>query len=367
MKIDLNNTIDTTQFMVHQHLLNGEVLHLIQPQHIGAKWTWENKIFRSSVWNNDGYPVSLGFYKFVNLGENPEVFPVPTNLKNSVITDKLDGSLLVVSKYKGQYILRTRGTVDATKIDNGYELEIFKEKYLNLLERENINETWDVSYLFEWLTASKDHSIIIKYDNVPEWILIGAVRHNDYSLFTQDELNAFASIIGFKRPEQFNFDTVDELVETVTGWKNREGIVLYTQNGQMLHKIKSDDYKKKHAFKSEATLENTLELFLNFGYPSFNDFKQKIGELYDWECVTMVTGHMSNICDAWKEVQKIISGFNSFVENVLKPLPTRKDQALKVIQSYGESGRASMVFTLLDNKPLSNEQIKKVLYQVMKT
>jgi len=358
--------IDTTQFMVHQHLLNGEVLHLVQPQFMGCKWTQENKIFRSSVWNNDGYPVSLGFYKFVNLGENPEVFPVPTNLKNSVITDKLDGSLLVVSKYKGNVILRTRGTVDATKIDNGYELEIFKEKYLPLLEHENSDETWEISYLFEWLTASKDHAIVIKYDSVPEWVLVGAADHNDYSLLTQHELNAFASTVGFKRPEQFSFNTVDELVETVTSWKNREGIVLYTQNGQMLHKIKSDDYKKKHAFKSEATLENTLELFLNFGYPSFNDFKQKIGELYDWECVTMVLGHMSNICDAWKEVQKIIDGFNSFVETVLKPLPTRKDQALKVIQSYGNSNRNSFVFRILDGKQLEKEDIKKLFWQVLK-
>jgi hypothetical protein len=85
---------------------------------------------------------SYKFYHFPNLpilNENPEHFPVPTDLKNSVITDKLDGSLLIVSKYKGNYILRTRGTVDATRLENGYELEIFKQKYLPLLEETNYN------------------------------------------------------------------------------------------------------------------------------------------------------------------------------------------------------------------------------------
>ena len=38
MKIDLDK-VDRTQFMVHEHSLNGEIVHLIQPQHIGTKWT----------------------------------------------------------------------------------------------------------------------------------------------------------------------------------------------------------------------------------------------------------------------------------------------------------------------------------------
>ena len=135
MKIDLSK-IDTTQFMVHQHLLNGEVVHLIQPQFIGCHWTQENKIFRSSLWDNDGNLISAGMPKFVNWGENPDNFPVPQSVKNTIITEKIDGSLLIVSKYKGNVILRTRGTVDATKLDNGYEVEIFKEKYLSKLDKD---------------------------------------------------------------------------------------------------------------------------------------------------------------------------------------------------------------------------------------
>ena len=90
MKIDLAK-INTEQFMVHQHIVDGEVLHLVQPQHISAKWTQENKIFRSSVWNNDGELVSASFPKFVNFGEAPEVFPLPSSLNKTTIVEKIDG------------------------------------------------------------------------------------------------------------------------------------------------------------------------------------------------------------------------------------------------------------------------------------
>ena len=365
MKIDLS-AIDTTEFMVHQHLLNGEVLHLVQPQHIGAKWTQDNKIFRSSLWNNDGELVSAGFPKFPNLGESPDIFPVPTNLKNATIVNKLDGSLLVVSKNKGQYILRTRGTSDATKFDNGFELETFKQRYLKLLDDSCGNvDTWNTSFLFEWLTGMSDKAIVLKYEHVPDWILIGAVNHNNYSLFTQDTLDAFAQSLRLKRPEKFKFNTVDELINQVTAWKNAEGVVLYTKEDQSLHKIKSDDYKKKHAFKSNATLDNTLELFFQLGKPDFNTFKEKISELYDWECVQMCIGHMSNICDAWKGVQQIVGGMTEFVD-CLKFLSLRKQQAEKTIASYGPTNRSAMVFTLLDGKKLSDDQLKKLLYQCLK-
>mgnify|MGYP003562008243 FL=1 len=157
MKIDLSK-IDLTNFMIHDHFIGGELVTLVQPNHIGAKWTQENKHFRSSVWSYDGTLISASFPKFVNWGENPQEFPVPQSLNKCTIVDKLDGSCLIVSKYKGNYILRTRGTVDASLMDNGHELEIFRNTILPKLEIDIFNrnsnvsqDTWNVSYLFEWI------------------------------------------------------------------------------------------------------------------------------------------------------------------------------------------------------------------------
>ena len=365
MKIDLTK-LDLTQFMAHDHFVAGEVVTLVQPQHIGTKWTQDNKHLRSSVWNYQGELISAGFPKFTNFGENPEHFPVPQSLKNCTVVEKLDGSLLIVSKYKGQYILRTRGTVDAFTMDNGHELEIFKEKILMPLVEKmgHPGETWEFSILFEWV--SPINKIVLNYGDEPDWYLVGMVWHSEYHLSTQFMLDSFAKGHNLKRPATYTFSDVNDLLENVEQWKGKEGVVIYSQDGQMLHKVKSADYLIKHRFKSEATLENTLELYFTYGKPVYQEFESKLIETFDYECFEMVRGYASQICDASKEVNKIVDGFKSFIDTQLKQLPNRKEQAQKVLSSFGQTNRASFVFAMLDGKQLSDEQLKKLFWQVLK-
>lgn len=370
MKINLETDIDRTQFMVHQHLLNGEVLWLVQPQFIGAKWTQANKIFRSSLWNNDGELVSAGFPKFTNWGENPDNFPVPKSLDDTTIVEKLDGSLLIVSKYKGQFILRTRGTSDATVLDNGHELQIFKEQYLPRLEmffesRWEAKDTWPLSFLFEWVSPLQ--KIILNYGTDPDWYLVGCIGHADYSISPQDMLDALAKDTGFKRPVTYTFPTVAELLSGIDAWKGKEGICIYSKGGQAIHKVKSTWYLALHRMKEEfGSIERLIDVWFSWDCPDYQATENKIVTQFDWELFQTIRGDVSNICDAWKEVQKIEAGFNAFVNETLKPLPTRKDQALKTVAAYGQTNRASFIFKLLDGKTLARDDQKKLLYQVLK-
>ena len=362
MKIDISS-IDRTQFMVHEHSLNGEIVHLIQPQHIGTKWQQDNKHMRSVVVNYDGEVISAGFPKFTNWGENPDNFPVPNSLRNCTVMEKLDGSLLIVSKYNGQYILRTRGTVDASTLANGHELELFKEKFLKSLTHDT-PDTWNVSILFEWV--SPINKIVLNYGDEPDWYVVGIVHHSDYSLYSQEDLDMWAKNKGFKRPATYTFTDVNDLLQNVDQWKGKEGVCVYSKNDQSIHKVKSADYLIKHRFKSEATLENTLDLYFSYGKPLYQEFESKLTETFDYECFEMVRGYASQICDASKEVNKIVDGFKSFIDNQLKVLSTRKEQAQKVISSYSESNRSSMIFSLLDGKTLTADQHKKLFWQVLK-
>jgi hypothetical protein len=90
MKIDLLS-IDTVQFYVNQHIIDGNVVYLVHPKNMGVKWTNDNIHLRSSIWDSDGNLVSASFKKFTNWGENPENFPVPESLKNTTVVEKLDG------------------------------------------------------------------------------------------------------------------------------------------------------------------------------------------------------------------------------------------------------------------------------------
>ena len=363
MKIDIEKDIDRESFMVHEHIIAGEVVTLVQPKHIGAKWNKNNLHFRSSVWNYDGELISASFPKFFNWGEQPDLSPVPNSLKNATVVEKLDGSTLIVSKYKGQYILRTRGTVDASTMANGHELELFKEKFLKSLTHDT-PDTWNVSILFEWV--SPINKIVLNYGEEPDWYIVGIVNHSDYSLFTQSELDMWSKKYGFKRPVTYTFPSVDDLIKDVDTWKGKEGVCVYSKNDQSIHKVKGADYLKCHAFRGNATFENTIEMFFEFDMPSYQDFEIKLIEKFDFECYQMVRGYISTICDGFKEVLNIVDGMNRFT-NKIRSLSTRKEQAIAVFTSYGkESNRSSYIFTILDGKQLSKEQLKKLLYQVTK-
>lgn len=369
MRINLEE-IDKTQFMVHEHMLNGELIQLVQPVHIGCDWNQQNKIFRSSVWNALGELVSAGFPKFTNWGEKPEQFPLPESLTGAVVPEKIDGSLLIVSKYKGFIILRTRGTVDASKLDNAAELEIFKNEilpkvaeYIDAMKWKQ--ETWPVSVLFEWVSPT--NKIVLNYGDQPDWFLVGMVNHNDYSLVPQGLLDGCAGEMGVKRPKCYTFKDVADLLANVDQWKGQEGVCVYSSNGQVIHKVKSAWYLVRHHMKSELNnVEKVLDFWFENGRPEFPAFKELVLQ-FDYEIWEQVQGNASRISDAYKEVLRIVEGMRKFLrEQVCVLNYNRRMQATIIKQSYGETNRASYLFTLLDGKELDDKQVKKLMFQVLK-
>lgn len=369
MKIDFG-TIDRTQFRVDEQILNGNIVYLIQPQNIGIQWTQENKIFRSSVWDFDGNLVSAGFPKFTNWGEKPEQFPVPETLKGATVMEKLDGSLLIVTRWKGHLILRTRGTVDASKLDNGFELEAFKTVAKSLIDTwdKNAGQTWGVSFLFEWL--SPNQKIILNYGDQPQFALVGAVEHLTYDIWPQAALDIVAKQHNLIRPPSYTFSDVSDLLNQVELWKGKEGVCVYSYNNQlgpMIHKVKGAWYLVLHRMKETlSSFEKVVDVWYEQGEPSYQEFEKFIVDQFDFELWQQIRGESSHICDANKQVQKIINGFQVFVNQVLSHLGTRKEQAEKVLSSYGQTNRASFVFKILDGKELSKEDKKKLLWQVLK-
>lgn len=364
MKIDLS-LINTDQFYVNEEVWNGEVVTLVVPKQMGCEWSQENKIFRSSVWSHDGVLISASFPKFVNWGEKPEVFPLPNSLKNATIMEKLDGSTLVVSKYKGNYMIRTRGTIDARRMEkNGHEIDLFMTEILPLLLATVCNaDTWEYSYIFEW--TSPLNQIVLNYGDKPTFVLIGVVSHADYSLFTQAELDGIAKDTGLTRPATYTFASIEDLIASIEKWEGKEGVCVYHRGGQEIHKVKSAWYLMLHHMKSElSSMEKVVDVWVAQGYPSYTDFYNYIATTFDYELAEQVRGHISNICDGYKEVLKIVAHMKSFVEP-LKSLP-RRDAAMKILAAYGETNRKSFCFNLLDGKELDGEAIKKLIFQVLK-
>jgi len=360
MIIDINS-IDMDQFQVKEGIFCGEESILVTPNHIGTKFTQKNKRFRSSIWNKSGELLSASLMKFVNAGERPEDFPLPSSLKNTKAMLKIDGSTLIITKRNGILNCRTRGAFDVEQQPNSYEISILQEKYPLAFDNELLDSE-QYSLIFEWV--SPVNVIVVKYPE-PDMILLNIVKHSNYSYFTQNEIDSFAEQYGLQRPSMFYFDTIETLRDQVYQWDTNEGVVLYHSNDQECHKFKAAKYLYIHSIKSSLnTEEKLIDLFLTSKTNNYNEFFDYIATNIDYEVAQHFRGQLSKICDANKEVMNILDGMQNFVNNIQNM--TRKEQALKITSAYGKTNRASFVFCLLDGKELDNKAKKKLFFQVLK-
>lgn len=359
MKINFED-YDFSEFIIRDGLLCGIPAKLIIPNHIGTKFTQRNKIFRSSIWDLDGNLLSASLPKFVNFGENPENFPLPLSIDNCSFVDKIDGSLTCISYINNQVSMRTRGTFSIDTMENKTDFGLCLYKYPKIIN-------WLMHHPHYTLLCeitTPNLRIILDYGPEPDFWLVGAVNKDDYSLMIQSDLDKLGIELGVKRPESFSFNSIEELLKDVSGLIDREGICLYSKNSQEIHKIKALIYLKLHRFKENATLENTIDLFIEYGCPSHQEFEYKLKNQFDYECFKLIQDYVSVVCDTYKEVLTIIDQMKSFIEP-LKLLP-RKEAALKIIGEYEESNRKSFCFRLLDNRELGGDEIKKLIVQLLK-
>lgn len=366
MRINLEE-VDKDIFNIAPKSFFGEEVFLITPKETGHKWTQKDKIFRSSVWNKEGYLISAGFPKFTNWGENEENFPLPKDLNNCVVVDKLDGSLLIVSKYKGNYIIRTREGMDAYKLQPE-EIKHFKDTILNKIEDmawSDYENTWHISVLFEWYSPSK--RIIVNYGPSPKFWLIGVVNHRDYSICTQSELNLAAEILGVERPNNYNIPSIEALMENVKEWKGKEGVCVYSHiKGQNIHKVKSGWYLLLHkARQSFSSINNIFDTWVKFGKPTeLNDLESAFVNNFDFELWQCIKDDCRAIRNAYVEYLRIKTEIENLINKGSLLMKTRKEFAAEILSNFKRF--SDLAFKILDNKEISEKEEKELVMRVFK-
>lgn len=358
MKIpNLLDRINKDEFKVSESRIADTDVILIQPE-VDAKWNKDNLIFRSSLWTKEGELISAGFPKFFNYGEQLELSPPPTDISDAVLPAKIDGSLLILTKYKGEIIMRTRGTFDARIHDNGGELAILKEKY-PMLFYNWYDDTWAYSILIEWVSPT--NQIILKYPEV-DFYLIGIVNHDDYSLMKQENLDLVAKCIGMKRPEIYKFKTLEDLMTTIKESKGIEGLVMYTNGEQTLHKVKSAWYLALHRMKSLiGSFDKIYDVWVSFGRPlKYADFYYQMEKTFDFEIAEQCKDTMQSIVDIGEKVKIILDKCSTAIEEI-KKMSTRKEQAFTIQKDYKDY--QSCMFLLLNGKLVDDKTYRNIFFQ----
>ena len=355
MKIDL----EKEGFVVRPGIIAGENCRLIFPSHIGVPWGRDNLNFRSVIQNEEGKNISVGFSKFFNFSEKPDLYPDPSNFKDWVVESKLDGSLIICSKHKDTLIVRTRGTFAVDSHETSEEI-------MGLIRHHNIDQSpllnQGYSLLFEHVTPNLP--IVIRYDK-PELVLLDIIRHEDYFYMSKSFCDDVAKEIGVRRPQYYTFNSIEEIIKTCKTLKGAEGFVLSYNNNQNRVKLKGDEYLFSHRMKSEiGSIDKVIDLYFVLNRPSYEEFEAYINSKFDFEIFSLCRGHVSRICDGMKEVEKIVVYMKEFVAP-LTSVP-RKDAAEKILQAYGNTNRSGFAFSLLSGKPLKDDDYKKLLYQCLK-
>ncbi len=359
-KIILNTYDD---FFYKDVVFCGEDAIFIHPQNMGSKFTQENKYLRSIIVNKNGEVLSCSFPKFKNAYEDVENFPMPKSLENVKILTKIDGSTAIIDYVNEFMNVRTRGTTICDSLENREDFYYCLGKYPKIKEFMKGNS--HLTLIFEITTPNQ--KIIIDYGEEPDFTFIGAVDKNFLQLLSQYELDKISKKIKVKRPEYHSFGSIEDIFEFCETNKNIEGFCIYFDNDQSIIKCKTKFYCTLHKLKSEiSSFEKLVDFYVESGCMGYIDSYNLICDTIDFEIAEYVKGDLSNICDGMKEVKKIVDNMVDIVNNEISKLPTRKDQAQTIIQKWGNTNRASFAFLILDGKELEKDQIKKILYQVLK-
>lgn len=341
-------------FEVTRPVIGGEGCYFIRPKPAFFDWTPELLKYRSSIWDSNGNLISGSYKKFFNLLEKPDIDPFPTELSNMSIMEKLDGSTLIISKYKGDLIVRTRGTIDASIMPNGHELQVIYNKYpefFSLLER--VTDTED-TFIGEWISSI--NRIILRYEDTPDFYLTSIVRNKDYSLWSQEEVDKVALRYKLKRPKRYIYETLQDLVQDVTNWEGKEGVCIYYNNDQCLKKCKSFHYLKLHTYKANLNLRNIAKVYFDSNYTSEYSFFNYLEQTFDFECATASKPFITDLFNILNQVKEEEARILSLIE-ATKDL-SQKEYAATVMQALPKE-LSGMAFTLRKQGSLPKDLLIK--------
>lgn len=344
---------------MYPHKFCDEDAFLIIPE-IDAKWTKDNLAYRSVIVDKKGNVLSCGWPKFFNALEKEDCYPNPADFTDWRVDDKVDGSLLIADFYNNQFSMRTRGTATYLSQENAADFELLPKKYPKVVEF--LKENSHLSLLFEIVTPN---NVIVVRPKEVEFYLLGAINKNGLCVVTSHELTEIWRKIGcVPTPQSYQFDNLADLKAIATmvkDWKGKEGVVLSYNNNQNRIKLKSDWYCFVHRIKSQLNSENNLiEYYVDHQMPDYNTLYNLIETEFDFEIAKQLENELQKIVQNGEKVQHAIEAMREFVLSI-RNFETRKQQAEHVITSYGKQNRASFVFSLLDGKELSREQLIKLM------
>lgn len=292
-----------------------------------GRWNWFESISRGLILDTlTGEIVARPFAKFFNYGER-----VPAaGAKLVEVTEKMDGSLGILYRYRGTLRIATRGSFDS-------EQALWANDYLREYGIRPWNIPNNMTLLFE--IVYPENRIVVDYKGTSALYLIGGIDRFNGNDLRRAELAFFSHQFKFPMPMNYPLQGESEILSLATKIDaNREGWVLRYDDGSR-YKVKGDAYKLAHKMLTGVSYSRVLEAVTSGSYD------QMIEGIPD-EFLAVVKEYKHEIDEAYYEIAQRVR--DVFID--LPPFNNRKDAAIWLKENHPED--MHYVFAMMDNKPI---------------
>ncbi len=228
---------------------------------------------------NNWAPVSVPYFKFFNYGEGhaPEI-----DWTTAKVFEKLDGSLITLYHYRGEWHVSTSGSPDASgpTMANG---PTFAELFWRVWHDLSYATPADTSlcYMFELMTPLNRIVVARTSSNI---VLHGARR-----IATLEEIRPEDANAGWRVVKQYAMGTIGDVVASAVELNpmETEGYVVCDARFNRI-KVKSPQYVAIHHLRDSLSVRRMIDIvrtnegneFLNY-FPEFEPLYREVKQRYD--------------------------------------------------------------------------------------
>lgn len=125
--------------------------------------------------------VSRSFDRFFNYGETQDVF----DITKMVAYEKVDGSIVSLFNWKGDWLYRTRSMIMPTSSVNGWETT-WKDLIENCLNYPNCCEYLEEDFTYILEVTAIENRVVTKYEGYNSYLL--SIRENTTGVYIKREI-----------------------------------------------------------------------------------------------------------------------------------------------------------------------------------
>ena len=298
-----------------------------------AKWDEVTLSCRGLVFDDEGNQVSYPFKKFFNIEEKKH-----TSTEHFEIYEKVDGSLITVFNYNGEWVVSSRGSFTSDQA-------IAAQKLFNqLMNLDRIDKK--ATYLFELIAPW--NRIVVDYGEREELILLGA--RAKYFEASHLDLYELSKMLGCNLIRKFDFDDYKEIQEL--NWENSEGFIVRFSNGDRC-KIKFADYVKLHRVLTNCSSYDIWENLKEFDKLPEEMLQDVPDEFYDW-----VHGVEWKLRKSFNHIEHL---HMAHLSSIIRYGLDRKEFALRVQEL--DDANHGLIFAMYNNK---QDKVKQLIWKMIK-